>query len=76
MIKPIELKSTVDVERINQMASRFECDIWVHSKDAMVDAKSLLGLMAMVGRNDLNLVFPDHLPYKIVERELKKSKLF
>lgn len=75
MIKPIELKSTRDVENINKMAARFECDVYVHSKDAMVDAKSLLGLMAMVGRSDLNLVFPDHLPYGIVAKELKKAKL-
>lgn len=76
MVKSIELKSTNDVERVNKMAARFDCDVFVHSKDVMIDAKSLLGLMAMVGKSDLNLVFPDHLPWNIVKKELKKANLY
>lgn len=50
MNMPIEIKDNAQVERINRVASRAPFEMWVSSGTVMLDARSLLGLMALVGK--------------------------
>lgn len=50
MIKQLEVKSSEQIQKINRLASQVPYDVWLHSKNMMVDAKSLLGLYALVGQ--------------------------
>lgn len=59
MIKPIIIKNMDDVIEINRVASGSNYETWVHSKDSMVDAKSLLGLSTMINKPNLIYVVPD-----------------
>lgn len=74
MLKDIEINSTKDAEKLNEVASRYNFDIFVHYGDVMVDAKSLLGLMSLVGHK-MKLVLPDEVNSKVIDRDLKKVHL-
>lgn len=67
MKKGIKLKNINDIQKINQIVSKYPFDIWIHSKSGMVDAKSVLGIFALSLNEDLNIV---------VEDEIDTSKLF
>ncbi len=59
MKKQIKVKNIYDVQKINQIVCRYGYDIWIHSKSGMVDAKSLLGMVALGLNEDLFLVVED-----------------
>lgn len=50
MIKEIVIKDEAQVERINRLASRVPYEVWLSSETVMLDARSLLGLFALVGK--------------------------
>lgn len=50
MVKEIEIKNEEQVRRINQLASEAPYEVWLSSGTMMLDARSLLGLFALVGR--------------------------
>lgn len=62
MIKDIVLNNVADAEALNLYATRFEYDTYVHVRDkaTMIDAKSLLGLISLVGQKGLIYVVPDN----------------
>jgi len=50
MLKEIEIKNEAQVERINRLACQAPYEVWLFTRDMMLDARSLLGLFALVGR--------------------------
>lgn len=50
MIKEIEIKDQAQVQKINRLASSAPYDVWLHSETVMLDARSLLGLYALIGK--------------------------
>ena len=50
MMKTIEITSKSQVERINQLASEVPYEVWLSTDTVMLDARSLLGLFALVGK--------------------------
>ncbi|MCQ2432154.1 MAG: HPr family phosphocarrier protein [Clostridia bacterium] len=59
MVKAIEMKTLDDAKRINRIATKCPFDIFVESRSIRVNAKSLLGLMILLGKQDLMLVASD-----------------
>ena len=62
MLKEIEIRNEAQVERINQLASKAPYEVWLSSGDIMLDARSLLGLFALVGRKAQVVVEDDVAP--------------
>ena len=50
MTKTIEITSKSQVERINQLASEVPYEVWLSTDTVMLDARSLLGLFSLVGK--------------------------
>ena len=50
MLKEIEIKDQAQIERINRLACQAPYEVWLFTKDIMLDARSLLGLFALRGR--------------------------
>lgn len=71
MVLPIRMDNQDDMVRVNRTATKYWFDIYVHSKTSMIDAKSLLGLSTLVGRDDLVLVFPDDVDAKKMIKAFK-----
>lgn len=71
MVLPIRMDNQEDMVRVNRTATKYWFDIYIHSKTAMIDAKSLLGLSTLVGRDDLVLVFPDDVDVKKMKKAFK-----
>ena len=70
MTKGIRVKNTNDIQKINQIVTRFSYDIWIHSKSGMVDAKSLLGMFLLGINEPLSLVIPDDVDGSKLYKEL------
>lgn len=75
MVIDLRMDNMADVKKINEFACKCDFNVYVSANTTMIDAKSMLGLTTMVGRNDLRLVFPDHIVFERVERAMKKAKL-
>lgn len=50
MFKEIEIKNEAQVEKINKLACGAPYEVWLSSGNVMLDARSLLGLYALVGK--------------------------
>lgn len=50
MTKVIEIKDKAQVEKINELASKAPYEVWLSTDTVMLDARSLLGLFALVGK--------------------------
>lgn len=62
MIKEIEIKNEEQVEKINRLACRAPYEVWLSSGSVMLDARSLLGLFALVGKKAHVVVEDDVAP--------------
>ena len=62
MLKEIEIKDKAQVERINRLACKAPYEVWLSCGDMMLDARSLLGLFALVGRKAQVVVEDDVAP--------------
>ena len=62
MLKEIEIKNEAQVEQINRLACKAPYEVWISSGDIMLDARSLLGLFALVGRKAQVVVEDDVSP--------------
>ncbi len=58
MIKEIEIRSEAQVQKINKLACKAPYEVWLSSGSIMLDARSLLGLFALVGKR-ANVVVED-----------------
>lgn len=72
MVRSIKLKDVKDIQRVNQIVSRYPFDIWIHSKSGMADAKSILGMYILQLNEPLTLVIPDDADTKDLFAELKE----
>ena len=50
MIKELNIKNEGQIRRINQIASQAPYEVWLNSGTVMLDARSLLGLYALIGK--------------------------
>lgn len=50
MTKTIEINDAQQVERINQLACETPYEVWLADETLMLDARSLLGLFALIGK--------------------------
>ena len=50
MFKEIEIKDEAQVEKINKLACDAPYEVWLSSGSMMLDARSLLGLYALIGK--------------------------
>lgn len=60
MYRPIQLKSKEDVEKVVKFATIYPHAVQVTSGSAVADPYSPLGLMSLVGRENVGLSFSDH----------------
>lgn len=78
MYRPIQLKSKEDVDKVVKFASIYPHSVEVTSGSAVADPYSPLGLMSLVGRENVGLSFSDHdLGHRIKEinKCLHKAKI-
>ena len=59
MTKTIDIKSKERVEKISELASQAPYGVWLSTGAVMLDARSLLGLFALVGKR-ASVVVGDH----------------
>ena len=71
MTKTIDIKSKEQVEKISELASQAPYGVWLSTGAVMLDARSLLGLFALVGKR-VNVVAEDNVNPKAFERLVKK----
>ena len=50
MYREIEIRDEAQVEKINRLACETPYEVWLSSGSIMLDARSLLGLFALVGK--------------------------
>jgi hypothetical protein len=60
MVFEIKLNNLEDAKRLNSAAHTYDGKVAVSSGATMVDAKSLLALLTLIGKKNVNLVAPDH----------------
>lgn len=72
MTRNIDIKSEEQVARINRLACQAPYEVWLSTDTVMLDARSLLGLYALIGQkvkvvteDDLNPKALDHLVEKM-----------
>ena len=71
MFKEIEIKSEAQVEKINRLACNAPYEVWLHAGNVMLDARSLLGLFALVGRK-ANVVVEDDVAPRSFQKMVAK----
>ena len=71
MLKEIEIKDQAQIERINRLACQAPYEVWLFTKDIMLDARSLLGLFALVGKK-ASVVVEDDVPHSAFQRMVTK----
>ncbi len=50
MVKEITIKDKEQVEKINELATHAPYEVWLSDSTMMLDARSLLGLFALIGK--------------------------
>ena len=71
MLKEIEIKNEAQVEWINRLACQAPYEVWLFTRDMMLDARSLLGLFALVGKR-ASVVVEDDVPSGSFDRMVAK----
>ena len=59
MTRKIKVKNTEDIQKINQIVSKYSYDICIFGKSGQVDAKSLLGMFLLSLNEPLQIVVED-----------------
>lgn len=67
----ITLRTMADAKQLNDVALDYGKTIQVSKGLTYVDARSILGLLALIGEK-VNLVFPDHAEPEKVSRVMRK----
>ncbi|MCI9120583.1 MAG: hypothetical protein HFG00_03525 [Oscillibacter sp.] len=50
MVRELDIKNAEQVARINRLACEAPYEVWLSSGTVMLDARSLLGLYALIGQ--------------------------
>lgn len=74
MTKTVQLNTIEEIQRLNQVATTQEYDLFVHCGNIMIDAKSLLALFALLGRQ-VSVVAPDEICPKHFSKTIKRMHL-
>ena len=56
---PFKVESKEDLQRLSELASKEDYNIYLSTSTAMFDAKSLLALFTVLGK-EVSLIAPDH----------------
>lgn len=60
MKKPITINNIADIQAINSIIIKYPFDVWIHSENGMVDAKSILGIFILSLNETMYMVIDDH----------------
>ncbi|MDR0839611.1 MAG: HPr family phosphocarrier protein [Oscillospiraceae bacterium] len=71
MTYDIVINTSDDAQKLNQIATKYPFDIWVHGKSGYADAKSMLGLMLFTIETELKLVIEDDAETKALEKDIE-----
>ena len=67
----IEIKDKAQVEKINRLATEVPYEVWLSTGTLMLDARSLLGLYALIGKR-AKVVTEDDVNPQMVQRLVAK----
>lgn len=67
MVKKLDIKDRDQVEKINDLALHTPYEVWLSTDTVMLDARSLLGLYALIGKR-VNVVAEDSVSPRSLER--------
>ena len=70
MIREIKLCNLEDVKDFNRIATEYPQEVGIHTASAIVDAKSLLGLLGIDRKNPVYCVTEDEKFYNKIRRFL------
>ena len=59
MVTPVKFETKEDLFRFSELASKQDFNIYIGTEYGQLDAKSLLALFTLLGR-EVNIVAPDH----------------
>lgn len=59
MVQPVKFETKEDLYRFSELASKEDFGIYISTPYGQLDAKSLLALFTILGK-DVNVVAPDH----------------
>ena len=59
MVQPVKFETKEDLYRFSELASHEDFNIYISTQYGHLDAKSLLALFTILGK-DVNIVAPDH----------------
>lgn len=71
MTRNLDIKSEEQVNRINRLACEAPYEVWLSTDTMMLDARSLLGLYALVGKH-AKVVTEDDVNPRAVDRLVEK----
>ena len=71
MVKKLDIKSKEQVEKISDLACHTPYEVWLSTDTVMLDARSLLGLFALVGKK-ANVVVEDDVAPKSFQKLIAK----
>ncbi|MCI8740504.1 MAG: hypothetical protein HFG10_10410 [Oscillibacter sp.] len=71
MVKKLDIKSKEQVEKISDLACHTPYEVWLSTDTVMLDARSLLGLYALIGKR-VNVVAEDSVDPKSLDRLVAK----
>ena len=71
MVKKLDIKDRYQVEKINELATETPYEVWLSTDTLMLDARSLLGLYALIGKR-VNVVTEDSVDPKSLDRLVSK----
>ena len=71
MVKKLDIKSKEQVEKINDLACHTPYEVWLSTDTLMLDARSLLGLYALIGKR-VNVVTEDSVDPRSLDRLVDK----
>lgn len=71
MTRSIDIKNNEQVGRIHRLACQAPYEVWLSTDTVMLDARSLLGLYALVGQR-AKVVTEDDLDPRAVDRLVEK----
>ena len=74
MVKQIEITSKEQVEKINELACKTPYEVWLSTDILMLDARSLLGLFALIGQK-VNVVAEDDVNPKSFSKLVSKMTI-
>lgn len=71
MIQPVRFETKEDLYRFSELASKEDFNIYIGTPYGQLDAKSLLALFTILGK-EVNIVAPDHVNAEKFSAFLKK----